>query len=129
MKSNNKIGGVAQKIISTVFFLVTFICLLYFYSKVKYLPLFLAAIIVVMPVAVNFFLHLFSCKFSTKKPEKKVFEEGTKKAKKFFLNFLYILKKGLYGILCAYNKAHKVLQIVFVLGAFIACQIIFGMML
>ena len=69
MKQSNKIGGIAQKIISTVFFLVTFICLLYLYITVKYLPFFLAAIIVIMPVAVNIFLHLFACKIPSKKPD------------------------------------------------------------
>ena len=75
----NKIGGVAQKIISTVFFIATFACLLYFFFTVKYLPFFLAAIIVAMPLAVNILLHLFACKIPTRKPEKEVFEEGTKK--------------------------------------------------
>ena len=129
MKPNNKIGGVAQKIISTVFFLVTFICLLYFYITVKYLPFFLAAIIVIMPVAVNIFLHLFACKMPSKKPEKKVFEDGTKKSKKFFAGISHLIKLCAYGISSAYNASHKVLQIIFVLGAFAGFQILFGMML
>ena len=58
MKNNNKFGGVAQKIISTVFFIATFACLLYFFFTVKYLPFFLAAIVVAMPLAVNILLHL-----------------------------------------------------------------------
>ena len=66
MKANPKIGGVAQKIISTVFFIVTFAFLLYLYFTVKYLPFFLAAIIIIMPVAVNIFLHLFACKIPSK---------------------------------------------------------------
>ena len=87
MKLNSKIGGIAQKIVSTVFFIVTFICLLYLYITVKYLPFFLAAIIVIMPVSVNIFLHLFACKIPSKRPSKKVFEEDVKKSKKFFSNF------------------------------------------
>ena len=37
---HSKIGGVAQKIISTVFFLATFACLFYFFYSTKYLPFF-----------------------------------------------------------------------------------------
>ena len=129
MKANPKIGGVAQKIISTVFFIVTFAFLLYLYFTVKYLPFFLAAIIIIMPVAVNIFLHLFACKIPSKKPEKKVFEEGTKKSKKFFSNFWYGIKLCAYGISVAYNKSHKILQIIFVVGTFVTFQILFGMML
>ena len=129
MKLNNKIGGIAQKIISTVFFLVTFICLLYLYSKVKYLPFFLAAIIVIMPVAVNIFLHLFACKIPSKKPLKKEFDESVKKSKKSLSAFGYIIKLCAYGISVGYNKAHKILQIIFVLGAFAGFQLMFGMML
>ena len=129
MKLNNKIGGVAQKIISTVFFLVTFICLFYLYLTVKYLPYFLAAIIVIMPVTVNIFLHLFACAIPSKKPQKRVFEGDTKKGKKFFSNLLYGFKCIGYGISVAYNKAHKILQIVFVLGAFATFEILFGVML
>ena len=129
MKPNNKIGGVAQKIVSTVFFLVTFVCLFYFFTTVKYLPFFLAAIIVIMPVAVNIFLHLFACKMPLKKPEKKVFDEGTKKSKKFLAKVAYVIKLCAYGISSVYNASHKVLQIIFVLGAFAGFQILFGMML
>ena len=129
MKPNNKIGGVAQKIVSTVFFLVTFVCLLYFYFTVKYLPFLLAAIIVMMPVAVNIFLHLFACKFSVAKPEKKTFDEGTKKAKKIFMVLSYVFKRCGYGLATAYNKTHKILQVVFVLGAFAGFQVWFGIML
>ena len=129
MKLNNKIGGIAQKIVSTVFFLVTFICLFYLYLKVKYLPFFLAAIIIIMPVAVNIFLHLFACKMPSQKPQKKVFDENTKKSKKFFFGFLHVIKCLGYGISVAYNKSHKILQIVFVLGTFATFQILFGIML
>ena len=129
MKLNNKIGGIAQKIVSTVFFLVTFICLFYLYLKVKYLPFFLAAIIIIMPVAVNIFLHLFACKMPSQKPQKKVFDENTKKSKKFFFGFLHVIKCLGYGISVAYNKSHKILQIVFVLGIFATFQILFGIML
>ena len=104
MKHNSKIGGVAQKIVSTAFFLVTFICLLYFYIKVKYLPFFLAAAIIVMPVVVNAFLHLFACKMPSKRPTKKTFEEGTKKIKKFFSKIWYAVKLCAYGISVAYIK-------------------------
>lgn len=129
MKANHKIGGVAQKIVSTVFFIVTFVALFYLYLKVKYLPFFLSALIVIMPVSVNIFLHLFACEIPSKKPEKKVFEDGTKKLKKFFFNFGYIIKLCAYGISVAYNKTHKVLQIIFVLGAFAGFQVLFGIML
>ena len=129
MKLNSKIGGIAQKIVSIVFFIVTFICLLYLYITVKYLPFFLAAIIVIMPVSVNIFLHLFACKIPSKRPSKKVFEEDVKKSKKFFYNFAYGIKLCAYGISVAYNKSHKVLQIIFVLGSFAGFQILFGIML
>lgn len=129
MKNNNKFGGVAQKIISTVFFLVTFVFLLYLYFATKYLPFFLGAMIIILPAAVNFFLHLFACKMPIKKPEKKTLEEGTKKGKKLFEKALYGLKLCFYGIFFGYNKAHKVLQIVFALGAFVGIQIAFGVML
>ena len=129
MRQSNKIGGVAQKIISTVFFLVTFICLLYLYITVKYLPFFLAAIIVIMPVAVNTLLHLFACKIPAQKPTKRVFDESTKKSKKAFSTIAYAIKLSAYGISVAYNSVHKILQIVFVLGAFAAFQIMFGIML
>ena len=129
MKNNNKFGGVAQKIISTVFFLVTFVFLLYLYFATRYLPFFLGAMIIILPAAVNFFLHLFACKMSIKKPEKNTFEEGTKKSKKFFKRALYGVKLCFYGISFGYNKAHKVLQIIFVLGAFVGIQIAFGVML
>lgn len=129
MKNNNKFGGIAQKMISTVFFLVTFIFLLYLYLTIKYLPFFLGAMIVILPAAVNLLLHLFACEIPTKKPEKKALEEGTKKIKKFLLNVLHGLKLCVYGIAFAYNKAHKILQMVFVLGAFVGVQIAFGMML
>lgn len=125
----NKIGGVAQKIISTVFFIATFACLLYFFFTVKYLPFFLAAIIVAMPLAVNILLHLFACKIPTRKPEKEVFEEGTKKGKRFLSSTLYLIKLCAYAIAAAYNKLHKVLQIIFVAGAFVGFQIAFGIML
>ena len=75
MKLNNKIGGIPQKIVSTVFFLVTFVCLFYFFKTTKELPFFLAAIIVIMPVAVNILLHLFACEIPLKKPQKKIFAE------------------------------------------------------
>ena len=125
----NKIGGLAQKIISTVFFLVTFAFLLYLFITLKYLPFFLAAIVVIMPVATNIFLHLFACKFTMNKPEKQIFEEKTKKSKKIFANILYAIKKVGYAITVAYNKSHKILQIVFAVGTFATFQIIFGMML
>lgn len=129
MKDNKKIGGVAQKIVSTVFFLVTFAALLYLYITVKYLPFFLAAILVIMPVTVNIFLHLFACKMPSKKPEKKVFEEGTKKSKKFFSKCGYIIKLCAYGIATAYNNTHKILQITFIIGSFAGFQVLFGIML
>ena len=129
MKDNKKIGGVAQKIVSTVFFLVTFAALLYLYITVKYLPFFLAAILVIMPVTVNIFLHLFACKIPSKKPEKKVFEEGTKKSKKFFSKCGYIIKLCAYGIATAYNNTHKILQIIFIIGSFAGFQVLFGIML
>ena len=125
----NKIGGVAQKIISTVFFIATFACLLYFFFTVKYLPFFLAAMIVAMPLAVNILLHLFACKIPTRKPEKEVFEEGTKKGKRFLSSTLYLIKLCACAIASAYNKLHKVLQIIFVAGAFVGFQIAFGIML
>lgn len=126
---HSKIGGIAQKIISTVFFIVTFIYLLYLYSAIKYLPFFLAAIIIIMPVAVNIFLQLFACAIPSRKPEKKVFEEGTKKSKRFFSRVGYAFKLSAYGISVAYNKSHKILQIIFVLGAFAGFQVLFGIML
>ena len=129
MKLNNKIGGIAQKIVSTVFFLVTFIFLLYLYFTVKYLPFFLAAMIVIMPVAVNIFLHLFACKIPSKKPEKKSFAEGTKKNIKFFSTLWYGIKLCAYGLAVAYNSSHKVLQVIFAIGAFAGFQIAFGIML
>ena len=129
MKDNKKIGGVAQKIVSTVFFLVTFAVLVYLYITVKYLPFFLAAILVIMPVTVNIFLHLFACKIPSKKPEKKVFEEGTKKSKKFFSKCGYIIKLCVYGIATAYNNTHKILQIIFIIGSFAGFQVLFGIML
>ncbi len=129
MKQSNKIGGIAQKIVSTVFFLVTFICLLYLYITVKYLPFFLAAIIVIMPVAVNIFLHLFACKIPSNKPTKKVFDESTKKSKRALSSVGYVIRLAAYGASAAYNKAHKILQIVFTLGAFAGFQIAFGVML
>ena len=129
MKLNNKIGGIPQKIVSTVFFLVTFVCLFYFFTTAKYLPYFLAAIIVIMPVAVNILLHLFACEIPFKKPQKKIFAEGTKKFKKLLHNAFYILKLCVYGVTVAYNKAHKILQIVFALSAFAGFQIWFAIML
>lgn len=129
MTSNNKIGGVAQKIISTVFFIGTFACLLYFFFTVKYLPFFLAAIIVAMPVAVNIFLHLFACKIPAQRPQKKAFEEGTPKGKRIFPTVWYFVKLAAYAVAFAYNKAHKALQIIFALGAFAGFQILFGVML
>lgn len=125
----SKIGGIAQKIISTVFFLVTFIYLLYLYSAIKYLPFFMAAIIIIMPVAINIFLQLFACAIPSRRPEKKVLEEGTKKAKRFFSRLWYAVKLSAYGISVAYNKSHKILQIIFVLGAFAGFQLLFGIML
>lgn len=129
MKHNSKIGGVAQKIVSTAFFLVTFICLLYFYIKVKYLPFFLAATIIILPVVVNAFLHLFACKIPSKRPEKKTVEEGTKRIKRFFSRFCYIIKLCAYGISVAYNKIHRILQIIFVVLSFAGIQIFFAIML
>ena len=129
MKLNNKIGGAAQKIISTVFFLVTFICLLYLYLTVKYLPFFMASIIVMMPVAVNIFLHLLACKIPFSKPIKKTFEDDVKKSKRIFSSVGYAIKLAAYGISAAYNKSHKILQIIFALGAFAGFQIAFGMMI
>ena len=129
MKLNNKIGGIPQKIVSTVFFLVTFVCLFYFFTTAKYLPFFLAAIIVIMPVAVNILLHLFACEFPFKKPQKKIFAEGTKKFKRLLHNAFYILKLCVYGVTFAYNKAHKILQIVFALSVFAGFQIWFAIML
>ena len=129
MKLNNKIGGAAQKIISTVFFLVTFICLFYLYLTVKYLPFFMASIIVMMPVAVNIFLHLFACKIPFSKPIKKTFEDDVKKSKRIFSSVGYAIKLAAYGISAAYNKSHKILQIIFALGAFAGFQIAFGMMI
>ena len=109
MKLNNKIGGIPQKIVSTVFFLVTFVCLFYFFTTAKYLPFFLASIIVIMPVAVNIVLHLFACEIPFKKPQKKVLAEGTKKIKKLLHRAIYILKLCVYGVAFAYNKSHRIL--------------------
>lgn len=129
MKLNNKIGGIPQKIVSTVFFLVTFVCLFYFFTTAKYLPFFLASIIVIMPVAVNIVLHLFACEIPFKKPQKKVLAEGTKKIKKLLHRAIYILKLCVYGVAFAYNKSHRILQIVFAVGAFAGFQIWFAIML
>ena len=90
--TRSKIGGLAQKIVSTVFFFVTFAYLFYLYITLRYLPLFLASILIIMPVLVNIFLHLFSCKFSTTKPEKQILDEKTKKVKKVLANIFYIIK-------------------------------------
>lgn len=129
MKINNKIGGVAQKITSTVFFLVTFIFLLYLYATMKYLPFFLTAMIVILPVAVNFFLNLFACKFNLHMPQKAVFEEETKKLKKFLSSIGYFFKRFVYTLAALYNKIHKVLQLIFVALAFIGIQVLFGFMM
>ena len=129
MKINNKIGGVAQKITSTVFFLVTFIFLLYLYGTLKYLPFFLVAMVVILPVAVNFFLNLFACKFNAEMPQKAVFDEETKKIKKVLFSIAYFFKRVGYACKTLYNKIHKVLQLVFVALAFVGVQILFGFMM
>lgn len=126
---HSKIGGVAQKIISTVFFLATFACLFYFFYSTKYLPFFLASIIVAMPVAVNILLHLFACKIPFEKPQRVAQEEGTKKGKKILSTVLYAVKLCAYAIAFAYNKTQKILQIIFAIGAFAGFQILFGVML
>ena len=127
--TRSKIGGLAQKIVSTVFFFVTFAYLFYLYITLRYLPLFLVSILIIMPVLVNIFLHLFSCKFSITKPKKQTLDEKTKKVKKVLANIFYIIKKIGYSLTVLYNKAHKVLQIIFAVATFAIFQIIFGMML
>ena len=122
MKLNNKIGGIPQKIVSTAFFIVVFTFLYVFYTMVPYLPFFMAGVIIITPIAVNIFLHLFACKIPFQKPQKKALPEGTKKIKRIFSIVLYVLKLCAYGVVFAYNKIHKILQIVFSLSAFAGFQ-------
>ena len=129
MKINNKIGGIAQKLISTAFFLVTFIFLLYLYSTMKYLPFFFASLIIILPVAINFFLQLFACKINSEAPIKADLDEETKKFKKFLFAIKYAFKRFAYAFTVLYNKIHKVLQIVFVALTFIGIQLLFGFMI
>lgn len=129
MKIKDKIGGIGQKITSTVFFVATFVYLLYLYSKMKYLPILLVAMLIILPVAVNFFLHLFACKFNSEEPKKPEFEEGTKKLKKFFSSVKYGRKKFAYSFKVLYNKIHKVLQLIFVVLAFAGIELWFILMI
>lgn len=127
MRLSNKFDGGLQKILSTAFFLVTFIFLQYLYAITLYIPFYMVSMIVILPVAINFLLQLFSCKFNLHEPEKQELEEGTKKLKKFLLTSRYTAKKILYSSTVFYNKIHKVLQIAAVLIAFVLVQILFGM--
>ncbi len=129
MKSGNKIGGVAQKIFSTVLFAGIAIFLLYLYYVMKYVPFFLAAMVILLPASVNFFLQLFSCKFDFQMPQKTESAEGTKKLKNFFLAVSYVLKRIRYALATLYNKIHKFLQIAFVVLAFAGIQILFVFMM
>lgn len=129
MKLSNKIGGVAQKISSTVIFAGIAIYLLYLYYIMKYIPFFLAAMVILLPVAVNFFLQLFSCRFSSQRPQKTEPTSETKKIKRFFMSVGYAFKRVAYALTSLYNRIQKILQIVFVVLAFAGIQILFVLMM
>lgn len=128
MKLNIKINGIAQKILSSVFFLGSFLFLQYLYAQTLYIPFYMASMIIILPVVVNFLLHFFACKFNVTEPKKK--EDGEEKSKgvKKFLGALgFTIKRAMYKLTVLYNKANKILQIIAVLIAFAVVQILFGM--
>ena len=129
MKDSNKISGMAQKLFSTVVFAGIAMFLLYLYYIMKYVPFFLAAMVILLPVAVNFFLQFFSCRFNFQAPQKIEPEEGTKKIKRFFMTVAYTLKRVGYALTALYNKIQKILQIIFVILAFAGIQILFILMM
>ncbi len=129
MKFGNKIGGLAQKLFSTVLFAGVAIFLLYLYYVMKYVPFFLAAMVILLPVSVNFFLQLFSCRFNFQMPQKTESDDETNKAKKVFATVLYTLKHVGYVLTTLYNRIHKILQMVFAGLAFLGIHVIFIIMM
>ena len=129
MKHTVKINGLAQKLVSTVLFAGIAIFLLYLYYSMLYLPFFLAAMVILLPISVNFFLQLFSCKSNFQMPIKAEPQEEKNKVKVFFSTAKFVTKRILYALATLYNKTRKALQIGFTVLAFAGIQILFVVMM
>jgi membrane protease subunit HflK len=141
MEPKRKFGGVVPIILSSAFMVAISVLMFVLYSTSKYLPYLLAALAVTLFIGVNLLLSLLGMQIPMKKPCKKPCEqvseaednENAKKSKKKLKGLLgtlvYALKMAAYGVVFAYNKIYRILQLVLFGGLFVFLELYFGMML
>ena len=129
MEPKRKFGGLLPILLSSAFMTGVAVFMFLLYRTSKYLPYFLTALTVTLFVGLNLLLSLLGRQIPIKHPQKRDATEDAKKLKKLIFSVIYGLKMGVYGVVFAYNKIYKILQLVLIGASFAFLQIYFGMML
>ena len=129
MEPKRKFGGLLPILLSSAFMTGVAVFMFLLYRTSKYLPYFLTALTVTLFVGLNLLLSLLGRQIPIKHPQKRDGTEDAKKLKKLIFSVIYGLKMGVYGVVFAYNKIYKILQLVLIGASFAFLQIYFGMML
>lgn len=129
MESKRKFGGILPILLSSAFLIGLSVLLFLLYSTSKYLPYLLSALAVALFIGINLLLSLLGSTIPMSRPQKKEGGEGDKKIKKLFSTLLYAILMGAYGVVFAYNKIYKILQLALIGSLFVFLEIYFGMML
>lgn len=129
MEPKRKLDGLLPIMLSSAFMVGVAVFLFFLYNTSKYLPYLLAALTAALFIGINLLLSLLGRRIPIKHPQKKSFTEQDKKIKRLVCKAIYALKMGVYGVVFAYNKIYKILQLALIGAGFAVLEIYFGMML
>lgn len=129
MEPKRKFGSVLPILLSSAFLIGLSVLLFVLYNGSKYLPYLLAALTVALFIGINLLLSLLGSKIPMSRPQKSEGVEGEKKIKKLFSTVLHAILMGVYGVVFAYNKIYKILQLLLLGALFVFLEIYLGMML
>lgn len=129
MKPERKFGTLLPILLSSAFLVGISVLLFIIYGSSKYLPYLLAALTVALFIGINLILSLLGRKIPMARPQKKSFGEEDSRLLRLFRSLLHAILMGAYGVVLAYNKICKLLQLTLLGAFFVLLEIYFGMML
>ena len=127
MKNKGIIKSILPSLLSLIYIGAITLTLVLIYSKTKYLPFLLTALILGMLVAISAIVAIFGISACERKPEKPECEEGKKI--KFSARIGYAVRLAVWAIALAYNKIRKIAMLVLTIGAVGGVTVYFAMML